>query len=359
MSSSRHSSRRPALPGGKSASQARRQFAPLAEKLQAARSVAAAWENAHDEAERLARAELAPLSASVDRRLKELLLLLDREHGSEALDEEERVTLSGFIFDGAIELLDEGDDPELEALCDRHAGEPPYDDEDDEDEDEDEDDRAGRELRAMLSEALGEEIDENIDLATPEGRSTILELLEEDEQMERARAERRLAAIEQANDVWASDSKRIEEIVQALSARLGVALEAAPAQDLLQRARSAQEAGDLAGLLEVQFEAEQLGLAERLSEKQLAECVKLLKEELKFLERETAAMESEAARILGPGGDPAQRLLPGMLLIELGADIEELKEQDAQLQRDLATLHNPAKLKAWIRALDDFGDDPD
>ena len=355
MSRSRHSPQRSAPLDAKPASQVRRQFAPLAEKLQAARSVTATWDSAHEEAERLAKAGLVPLSASVDERMKQLLLVLDRERGSEALDEDERDTLSRFIFDRALALLDEADDPELEALCDRHAGEQPFDDDDDADED----DGADGGLRAALSEMLGEEIGEDIDLNTPEGRETILELLEEDEQMEKARAERRLAAMERADAAWAADSERIKEIVSTLFARLGPALEAAPAQDLLPRSRAAHEAGDLAGLLAVQFEAEQLGLAERINEKQLAECVKLLEEELRFLERESAAMEGEAARLLSLSGTPVRHPPPGMLLIELRADIEELKEQDAELQRDLAIVQDPAGLKAWIRALDDVGDDPD
>ena len=100
MSRSRHSPQRSAPLDAKPASQARRQFAPLAEKLQAARSVTATWDSAHEEAERLAKAGLVPLSASVDERMKQLLLVLDREHGSEALDEDERDTLSRFILTG-------------------------------------------------------------------------------------------------------------------------------------------------------------------------------------------------------------------------------------------------------------------
>ncbi|MEW6762371.1 MAG: hypothetical protein AB1437_16240 [Pseudomonadota bacterium] len=126
-------------------SRARKQCEALGARLAAVGAELLAWDEAHEEATEVYRTSLLPLDESVRRRLRELVLLLDRMHPSAELDNRKREILSGILADMASDLLDadeEGEvfddeldeksdageenvvgyDPELAAIYERHRG---------------------------------------------------------------------------------------------------------------------------------------------------------------------------------------------------------------------------------------------
>ena len=119
----------------------------------------------------------------------------------------------------------------------------------------------------------------------------------------------------------------------------------------MQRANASRVAGNLQDLLAVRLQLEQRGMAPHFSEKQLAECNKLLKEELRQVELECARHEFETAMNIAEM--PVGRPTPERSLDILRTDIGELREQVARIERDLVELWGHEKLKAWLRQLDD------
>jgi hypothetical protein len=348
MSSKKLATRRHAKPA--SESRARKQFNVLAGKLHAARDLLEAWRQAQREALALDESERLPLERANDHRLKELVLLLDRQHGEAGLDDWERERLSSFIADTALDLLDQRDDADLDELYARHSGVDV----------EEQDAIYQAEFKEVLHQIYGVEISDDVDLHTPEGREAVHVLIAEDEATEEARHGRSLAARANAEAEQARHLAQLHEAVDGIFRGLAEGQEAGSETDeevrqarleLMQRAGVSRAAGNLPDLLAVRLELEQRGMASHFSEKQLVECNKLLKEELQQVELECARHELETA--MNMSEMPFGRLTPTLLLDTLRTDIGELREQVARIERDLTELRDPAKLKAWLRQLDE------
>ena len=348
MSSKKLATRRHVKPA--SESRAHKQFNVLAGKLHAGRDLLEAWRQAQREALALDASERLPLERANDHRLKELVMLLDRQHREAGLDDWERERLSIFITDTALDLLGERDDADLDELYARHCGVDV----------EEQEAVYQAQFKELLHEIYGVEISDDVDLHTPEGREAVHVLIAEDEATKEARHGRSLAARTNAEAEQARHSAQLHEAVDSIFRGLAEAQEAGSDSDqevrqagleLMQRACASHAAGDLPDLLAVRLELEQRGMASHFPEKQLVECNKLLKEELRQVELECAAHALETAMKLPemPFGRPA----PARLLDTLRTDIDELREQAARIERDLTQLRDPEKLKAWLRQLDE------
>jgi hypothetical protein len=338
---------------------ARRQFDALTPSLHAASTMARAWRQADIEAKELARRELQPLSEAYDQRLKKLILMLDEKHGDPGLDETERAILSDFIADAALDLLERDEDATLDEIFDRH------DDIGDADEGSEEEDAAFQsEFKKILGEVYDTEIDEDIDLRTPEGKDLVRFLIEEDEELQEARERRSEATLEKENAEGLRHEARLRQTVDDIMRELTGLPDTVSEMDadarraraeLIQRAESAAAEEDLLSLVAVRLELEQRGMAGHFSEKQLSACNKLLQEELRIFELENAWHQRELAQEL-PDTAPAV-LTPEMLLRELNVTIGNARDMLARTERELSELQDLQSLKTWLRQIDE-SDEP-
>lgn len=321
--------------------------------------MARAWRQADIEAKELARRELQPLSEAYDQRLKKLILMLDEKHGDPGLDETERAILSDFIADAALDLLERDEDATLDEIFARH------DDIGDADEGSEEEDAAFQsEFKKILGEVYDTEIDEDIDLRTPEGKDLVRFLIEEDEELQEARERRSEAALEKENAEGLRHEARLRQTVDDIMRELTGLPDTVSEMDadarraraeLIQRAESAAAEEDLLSLVAVRLELEQRGMAGHFSEKQLSACNKLLQEELRIFELENAWHQRELAQEL-PDTAPAV-LTPEMLLRELNVTIGNARDMLARTERELSELQDLQSLKTWLRQIDE-SDEP-
>jgi len=332
-------------------SKARRQFDELAKSMQSIGSAARAWRAVDEETSELVRRELSPLQQAYDQRLRQLVLMLDGLHADPALDEDERVILSGYLADT---ILDLPDDEDLDRIFERHdmaAG----------DEDEDGDEAAElayqAEFKQVLSELYGGEIEEDVDLRSPEGLDMVRYLIEEDEELQAARQRRNEARLEQVETQARQHEAELATAIDAIVRELdGAARDAGARADegwqaFMRRAETAAAEQNLTALLAIRLELEQRGLAGHVPEKQLASCNKLIKEELRIARREIAYFESELADRLGM--KVVEPLTPELQLRELRTDIVEARDMLAEVERHLDELRDACKLKAWLRQIDE------
>ena len=139
-------------------SRARKQFNTLIKKLEAARSLLAAWKETFPIVMRKVDSEYHPLMDVQARSLTQLVLLLDDMHTHKLLGKRERAKLSQFVANTAYDLLAEADDAVLKDIYNRHGG-ADFDAEEDE---------SKERVRQLMESLLGAEFKGDIDLRSPE-----------------------------------------------------------------------------------------------------------------------------------------------------------------------------------------------
>ena len=204
-----------------------------------------------------------------------------------------------------------------------------------------------------MHEIFDIELDDDVDMRTPEARASVRELMERDGTEEAPRHGSEQASLDAERTQHAA---QLQQVSDALLRELQTCLGNSHDMDeqLMQRVAAACSGGHLWELLALRFELEQCGLAPHFSEKQISECNKLLKEELRISERENAwyVREFELER---PQIAPAH-LTPQLMLHALKNTIKELREVASDLERELIELQDPKKLAAWLERLDEEED---
>lgn len=333
-------------------SRAHRQFEAIAPGFHAAAGLAREWRQAESDAGELYRRELQPLQEAHDARLKQLVVMLDGQYMDPGLDEEERHMLSIYLADAAEALLDEEDDPELDRILERHDGILGVDEE----ESDDEDAMTPAAFQRFVKDTYDEDIDVDIDPRSPEAES-LLDYLAYDKAIEdevrRRRLEDKLEKVEAEGKLHEA---QLEAMLDALVRELGDVQPAAADSDeatrrdreeLAQRSKTAIDERDLMQLVEIRLALEARGVLPHFSEKQLALCNKLLKEEARVLGMEIGFYESKLLDELD-GPAPAQ-LAPALLLQDMRRHIAEMRDVVAGCERELTELRDIQKLKAWLR----------
>lgn len=345
MSRKKHVAHRPVKQGAVQVSRARKQCEALGANLVAVGAELLDWDEAREEATELYRASLVPLDAAVRRGLREQVLLLDHMHASAELEDEERDILSGILADMASRLLDAEDedeegvgdvDPELFAIWKRHR------------DDDVEDVTAFDESVAQV---------QAIDLDSQENRESLRAMIVEG-------AESALALVARAGDKLEQFAARrqanlahLQQAENELAAELRAALHGAQAMDeaarsgYLLRIDAAQAQDMLADLMAVGCALEQDGFIAHFPEKRLAGYKQLLKEALELTERELAVGKAITLVKLEREVPPERvaTLTPDDLLNMLDIVADALRADLAGVERDLAELRDPHKLKAWLR----------
>lgn len=335
-------------------SRVRRQFNTLVKKLEAERRRLADWEAALPGLMNEAEREFHPLVQAYSVHQREMVVLLDQMHQHRSLGKRERAKLSDFICTLALELMAGGDDVEFKDIYKRHSG-------GDFDEETEQDDAISL---SMIADLLGLQMDDD-ELRSPEDILEAVAACEgqgcgEEQPGGRAKsATRRKSASALAREQrQAAEEDELKQTVRDIFRKLASGLhpDREPDADkrerktaLMQRVNVAYKANDLLGLLDLQWEAQQIEQADlnSLSEERIKAYNKILERQLRETQSELAGIEQNA--VMDSGGRLRRRPTPQLLLRCLHADIAEMRAKVDAIAIELNEFRDINKLKAWLK----------
>jgi hypothetical protein len=345
-------------------SRARKQFNTLIKKLEAARALLAKWKETLPAAISKVDSEYQPLVEAHSARMKLLLLLLDEMHGHKLLGKRERIKLSEFIANKAMEFLFDSDDEVLKDLCKRHGG----------DDDDGINAERSADIRQMMESLLGAEFKGDIDVHSPKAMLDAFKAqLEErdsvaapDPQPEAPRPKRPAELARERRQ--AAEAQRLQQSIREIYRKLVSQLHPDREPDdaerqrktvLMQRVNVAYAANDMLGLLELQLEVEQIDLAglANLGDERIKQYNKVLSEQLGELESEVAGIVEVAS--IEMGSDMFDDMTPAGVMLALDSDIDDLRIRIVMIDEDLQSLRDVKLLKAWLKALPKSTPPPD
>ena len=366
MSSTNQSALRITTPAAGTLSRARKQFNTLIKKLEAERVRLAFWHTEAPKIRAMADNEFNPLVGKFEGHRRELVLLLDRAWPDKALSKRDRTKLTDLICSMALGLVEANvNDEEIKQIYNRHS-------ESDFDVEMAEEDAL---LREMFGAATGIELDDDIDMRSPDAFfEAIYGRTEDESKLEEGKARKakpaKLTAREARHQAEALKLKQsVRDIFRKLASALHPDRETDPAERarktaLMQRANVAYGANDLLGLLELQLEVEQIDQAglDNLGDDRIKQYNRILEGQVNDIHVEIEALEMHLA--LDMGWEPGARHTPKTLMRELREDIAAMKANVKHIEEDLENLTDIKKLKAWLKGYriadpdpgPDFGD---
>jgi hypothetical protein len=310
--------------GGKAdkKSRVRAQFDTLVKQLETERKRLAAWHDAVPLLCSRVETELRPLSRQYDARSRELAFMFDKVYESKQVTKKERDKLSDLICDMTMPLLD-ADDDALSELFEKHSWAGAEDVQDDPE-------------FAAFSEVLDQLP------VTSENQE------EQQASLKEAAHQKRLAAEELRLQ------QSVRDIFRKLSNSLHSDRERDPAEHdrtmaLMQRANAAYSGNDWLGLLELQFEVEQIDAASlhTLPEKRIKQYNKLLTRQVAQVRRDIAELEQWLSYKIGVIA--RGRHTPALMEKSLCAAIAEQQNDVLAIEQELRDFQDIKLLKAFLK----------
>lgn len=286
--------------------------------------------------------------------------LLDRAYDNKLFKKTDKAKIQHLICEITAELIGDHGKGELKDLHDKHS------DVDFDTVQQETDAIAGDFLKTMMEDLYGVEIEEDIDLSSPEKMEALLhEKLQEqqDKDAERQREERRhkrqktakqleKEALQQEEEQ--SISQSIRDVYRKLTSALHPDREQDPTErdrktEIMQRVNAAYTKKDLLRLLELQLEAEQIDQAHMntIAEDRLKYINKILKGQLDELQQEIAQLEIPFKMQLNL--PPYVQLTPKRLLQHLAENIRAIKRDTSHLREELRAYQDLTVLKASLK----------
>ena len=222
----------------------------------------------------------------------------------------------------------------------------------------------GMAMKSMFEEMMGVEIDDDVDVSSPEKLKAALQekLTEQEEQqqlVEEKRRKRKKTAKQLAKEARIEQeekniSKSIQEVYRKLAAVLHPDLETNAEEKerktkLMQQVNVAYKEKDLLRLLELQLQLEHIDQEHLngLAEEKIQYFNKILQSQLKELEEEICLFEYQAQA--ESGCMSFGHLKPEQLIKKLDEDIEDVKDDIARLKADIEEFRTNTKLKAFLK----------
>ena len=359
MTLAAHSSIRLAAPATTGPqSRVRTQFNKLVKKLEAERAKLALWHTELPKIVALANDAYQPLARTFDLHRKSLLLALDRAYDDKSMGKKDKQKLAELICSTALALLEPDEDDEVvKALYNKHSGR---------DFDQDmEEEKA--DMIAMVAAMTGVELDEDADVSSPAAffksmQEKMVAQARDEEQAEQARPAK-LSARETRHQAQAAQLKQsVRDIFRKLASALHPDRETDPAEHarknaLMQRVNAAYAANDLLGLLELQFEIDQIDQSklDSLGDERIRQYNQMLTDQVREISFQIQAMES--AFTLDMGWEPGRRRSPMSMMKSLRADIKEMRGNIKRIEADLAAFGDIRQIKVWLKGYNFDADD--
>lgn len=336
-----------------SLSQGQKAFNALIRQIEKRRQRLGAWEAVGPVFQKQYIDELLPIEKVFTDLQVKMVHRLEQAYDQKGLTKSERHTISELITALAGPLIEGQDDAQLKTIYNRHS-QSDYDSE------------AAAELEEMksvLETMLGEELDENIDVSSPE------ELLQraqakmeeqyaretaENQTGEMRRAKRKKSARQETEQAKLSQS--IREVYRKLASALHPDREPDPHErqrktELMQRANQAYGKNNLLQLLELQLELEHIDQSaiNNISEDRLKYYNVILKEQLGELDQEILHVEARFRDAYGMA--PFIRISADTVVRILADDIAAIRQSVRELEKDLLVFENPRGLKSWLKSI--------
>ena len=331
-------------------------FRRLLQKVDGLRQRVRGWKEARPDIETAISTHAALLERTC-RLGRDFVGLLDRAYPDPRLGKADRKRLAALISTIAGDLIERGEYDELKPIYSRYSRS-------DFDVEAAAADAAGaRELRSMM-ECFGMDFGD-ADVSSMEKLQAFTEAqLDAFEQAtaaeEARRAQRKKSAKQQAAEARREEERRhtgkaLQDVYRALALALHPDHERDPVErarktELMQQVNVAYEAKDLLRLLELQLELERVdpARADAIAEERLQRYNRILDEQAGQLRVELDDLELPFRMELEV--PPGARLTPADVIARVRGESEMLKEQIAEMVRDLEALQDVTRLKAWLKA---------
>ncbi len=335
-----------------------KEFNRLTKRIETLGAELTAFREVADQLQRRVQAEYIPLVRQFQAQQADLVRLFDRAYDHPDFKKEEKKKLADLILNLAYDLIEAGAE-DLKPIYDK------YDADGFDATSTDTDQLQAELLKSMAGQMFGIDLDD-VDAASPEELKAQLQqkLAERDVAERRGKAEERRAtqaksAKQQERDAKKElDEKNITKAVRTLYMDLVKAFhpdrepdeaEKERKTEIMHRVTAAYETGDLLALLRLQLEFERIDQThlETLADEQLLYYNKILRQQVKELEGELVAMQSQLAAM---SGKPTFfTCSPITLELSLTQDIKGLKNEIKSLKKDLKAFADHAILKEWLK----------
>lgn len=336
-------------PADKSAagSKIRTQFNNLVKQLENERQRLAGWHDALPVFRARRDSELKPLYDLHGQRMRAIVVLLDDAWQHKKLTKREREKLSDMICTSCEMLFSEdGDDDSLDEIYARHIG---IDEELLEEPEVDPSFKAFAEMLDGMFENFGApDGEDEDDGAHGAGAAAHGPGARRAPPGKPSAKEKRVAAEELRLQ------QSVREIFRKLVSTLHPDRETDPAERvrktaLMQRVNVAYEKNDLLGLLELQFEIDQIDTAglEALGDDRIKQYNKMLKKQVDDVRREIMDLENWIVYDLGIF---VRRVSPKHLDDYLASEVRNVKDQIRGLEKDLCDFEDLKRLKLFLKA---------
>jgi len=339
-------------------SAAQKSFNRLIKKIDKQRAQLAAWQATMEQYQQKHASEFAPLEQTFDRLRGNLVELLDSVYLDNAMTKTDRARIKHIICSISAEILFENDNEKLKSLYNKYS-----------DTDFDAEIAEGKEaIKSMMEGMFDVEIDEHIDVTSPEQMlhhlaEKMRERAEQEadpaQQIESNHSQRKKSAKESAREAkQQAEAQQVSQSIREVFRKLASALHPDREQDpterdrktaLMQRVNVAYQNKDLLKLLELQLEVEQIdqSMINSISDDRLKHYNKVLTEQSSDLQTELKmAEEFFRARFEFP---PFEPMSPSMAMGYLQGDIQDIRFNITELEKELISFQNMKNLKRWLK----------
>lgn len=346
----------------KTLSSAQKQFNSLIKKIDAQKQLLKEWQDIIPLYNQKISNEYEVLWGKYNNQRVEIVHLLDRAYDNSLFKKTDKAKLKHLITEITAELIAEHGKEDLKDLHNK------YSDADFDTLLQENDAMAGEFMKNMMQGMFGVEIDDDVDVSSPDKIRAVLqeklqEIQDKDAEMQRQAAERRSKRKKTAKQLakeakQQQEEQNISKSIREVYRKLTTALHPDREQDekererkteMMQRVNAAYGKKDLLQLLELQLEVEQIDQEHlnNIAEDRLKYFNKILREQFEELQQEIFDIEQPfKMRLHLP---PFERLTPKRLMQQLAYDIQAMKRDISAVKRDCQTFQNPATLKAWLK----------
>lgn len=361
----------------KELSRTQKQFNNLIKKIEAQKQALREWQETMPLYNQKITSEYQVLWDAYNQHRVDMVYLLDRAHDDKLFTKTDRNKIRHILTELAEQLIIEHGRDELKDIHNKYSGS-------DFDADQQEADAVTAELmKSMMGNMFGIEIDDDVDLDSPEKMQAFLHQKMQEAEAQYAEQERQAgekhAQRKKTRKQLEKEAKKqqeeqnISQSIREVYRKLAGALHPDREPDeqererktrLMQRVNGAYEKKDLLQLLELQLEAEQIDQKHlnNIAEDRLKYFIKILKEQLRELEQEVGGYEQQFnMRMKRP---LYARLNPKTMMMTLEMDIRSLRHDIDSLKSEIELFKHQPSLKAFLksykipkqRQADDFDD---
>lgn len=341
--------------GKKILSKEQKKFNLLIKKIEKQKKLFKEW----DSAVRTFRHEINPENNKAydkyDTYLTELVCLLDAAYPNKIFTKTDKNKIRHMILSVVEEMMSDDGTEEAINIYNKYKPDTPQIDEQLLDQ------QVGKMMKSMFEEMLGFEIDDDIDVSSPEKFSAALneklkqqERVAEEKRGKRKKTAKQIEKEERLKQQEQDVSKSIQEIYRKMVAALHPDLEQDEAEKarktkIMQEVNAAYAEKNLLRLLELQLELEHIDQAHlaNIAEEKLKLFNKTLQSQLKELEQEIYFIEREAKMEID--WLPFAFLSPDQFLDKLRQDIKDVKENTLKTKKYLERFASHKELKAFLK----------